>query len=65
MKWSFMKKWFILLAVTFVISGCSSSPIANPIESTNVTKDGRIYRETETTEFGTPRSTVKVRAAEF
>lgn len=41
--------------------GCA----ANPMETNNVTKDGTVYRETETTEFGEARSTIKVRGASF
>lgn len=41
--------------------GCAG----NPLETNNVTKDGTIYRETEITEDGASRATIKVRGATF
>lgn len=44
-----------------VLWGCAG----NPLETNNVTRDGTVYRETEITEDGGSRATIKVRAATF
>lgn len=49
----------VLLACAFW--GCAT----NPMETNNLTKDGRIYRAAEPTEFGEARSTINVRGATF
>lgn len=56
-------KRFFLLAVLACggLVGCAG----NPLETSNVTRDGTIYRENEPTESGEARTTVKVRGATF
>jgi len=44
-----------------ILTSCAG----NPLTTNDITKDGRIYRETEQTDHDTPRSTVKFKAAEF
>ncbi|MCC6353796.1 MAG: hypothetical protein IT577_07905 [Verrucomicrobiae bacterium] len=58
-----MRKIQILmwLLLGSALCGCAG----NPLETNNVTKDGRIYRDTEPTEFGESRSTINVRGATF
>jgi|GEM_PF-3852980 len=45
----------------YALAGCAG----NPLETSNVTKDGTIYRETEPTEHGEARTAIKVRGATF
>jgi hypothetical protein len=50
---------FFLLAMG--LCGCAG----NPLETSNITADGRLYRGSEPTESGESRTTVNWRAAEF
>ena len=56
-----VKKLAILVVVGCALLGCAG----NPMETNNVTKDGRIYRDSEPTEFGEARTTINVRGATF
>lgn len=45
-----------------VLAGCAG----NPLETNNITKDGRVYSESEDIEIGgETRSTIKVHGASF
>ncbi len=56
-----VKRFLLLLVAACGLVGCAG----NPLETSNLTQDGRIYRESEPTETGEARTTVKVRGATF
>lgn len=51
----------LILALAALCWGCAG----NPFETNNITKDGTIYRDTESMEAGEARSTINVRGATF
>ncbi len=57
-----MRRWVLVLSVGIALAGCAG----NPLETNNLTKDGRVYHETEDIGAdGETRSTIKVQGATF